>query len=210
MRDDALVADAADLLTVTQAARRSRVSRSTISRWIARGLLPAVRVAGRRLIQPADLVSALALLHAGTVVPAWRDDPRHAGKRLRALREAAGLSQLQLAAASGLSHEAISRLEAGGKAPHGETVRTLAHALGVAPERFIGHDPIGLTMLTAAEAAAQLGVPVARMQTWLQDGVLPGTKVSHQWRVPAVAVVELERRGRLRGRSRRLDPRYRG
>ena len=86
------------------------------------------------------------------------------------------------------------------------------HAILQQPEvhRHFGHDPMGLTMLTAAEAAAQLGVPVARMRTWLQDGVLPGTKVSQQWRIPAVAVVELEWRGRLRGRSRRLDPRYRG
>jgi excisionase family DNA binding protein len=210
MRDDALAADVARLLTVTEAAQRSGVSRSTISRWVTRGLLPAVRIAGRRRIQPADLVAAQALVHAGTVVPAWRADPRHAGRRLRALREAAGLSQLQLEAASGLSHEAISRLEGGRKTPHAATVRQLAHALGVEPERFVGRDPIGLTMLTVAAAAAQLEVPVARMQTWLQDGVLPGTKVSQQWRVPAVAVVELERSGRLRGRSRRLDPRYRG
>jgi excisionase family DNA binding protein len=210
MSDDALQHDATRLLTVTEAARRSGVSRHTISSWVTRGLLPAGRVAGRRLIHPTDLATTQAVLHAGDVVPAWRDDPQHAGTRLRALREAARLSQLQLAAASGLTHEAISRLEAGRKAPHGETVRVLAHALGVPPERFIGHDPIGLTMLTAAEAAAQLDVPVARVQTWLQDGVLPGTKVSQQWRVPAVAVAELERSGRLRGRSRRLDPRYRG
>jgi hypothetical protein len=65
-------------------------------------------------------------------------------------------------------------------------------------------------MVTAAEAVAKLDVPVARMQKWLQAGVLPGTMVSKQWRVPAVAVVELVRSGRLRGRSCRLDPRYRG
>jgi excisionase family DNA binding protein len=209
MGDDALAADAADLLSVTEAAQRAGVSRDTISSWVSRGLLPAVRVAGRRLIQPADLVTAQALLHAGDVVPAWRNDPQHAGKRLRALREAAGLSQLQLETASGLSHEAISNLEGGRKTPHARTVHQLAQALSVDPQRFVGREPIGLTLLTAVEAAAQLDVPVARMQTWLQDGVLPGTKVSHQWRVPAVAVAELDRSGRLRGQSRRLDPRYR-
>jgi excisionase family DNA binding protein len=64
--------------------------------------------------------------------------------------------------------------------------------------------------LTLTEAAARLEVPPARVRSWLQQGHLPGTRVSQQWRVPAVAVMELERSGRLRGRSRRLDPRYRG
>ena len=65
-------------------------------------------------------------------------------------------------------------------------------------------------MLTPAEAAARLDVPVERVRKWLQAGMLAGTKVARHWRVPAVVVAELERSGRLRGRSRRLDPRYRG
>jgi excisionase family DNA binding protein len=85
----------------------------------------------------------------------------------------------------------------------------LARALSAEPQRFIGRDPVGVTMLTLAEAAAQLDVPADRVRKWLQSGELGGTKVSRQWRVPAVAVAELERRGRLRGRSRRLDPCYR-
>jgi hypothetical protein len=44
----------------------------------------------------------------------------------------------------------------------------------------------------------------------VKQGLLEGRKVSGQWRVPAIAVMELARSGRLRGRSRRLDPRYRG
>jgi excisionase family DNA binding protein len=210
MRDDVLAADAADLLTVREAARRSGLSHSTISSWVTRGQLPAVRVAGRRFIQPADLVATQALVHAGKVVPAWRQDRRRAGTRLRALREAAGLTQIQLGARSGLTHEAISRLEAGRWTPYAATVRTLAQALRVDPERFVARDPVGLTMLTIAEVAAQLDVPVDRLRKWLAAGVLGGRKVSGQWRVPAIAVAELERSGRLRGRSRRLDPRYRG
>jgi excisionase family DNA binding protein len=210
MDDAALNTDAARLLTVTQAAQRAGVSRDTISSWITRGLLPAVRIAGRRYIRPADLVATQAAAHLGDVLPAWRQDRRLAGKRLRALREAAGLSQLQLEAASGLSHEAISNLETGRKTPHARTVRQLAQALRVEPERFVAHDRIGLSLLTAAEAAPQLKVPVARVRTWLQAGELAGTKVSRQWRVLAGVVTELERRGHLRGRSRRLDPRYRG
>jgi excisionase family DNA binding protein len=198
------------LVTVSQAAQQAGVSRDTISSWITQGRLPAVIVQRQRRIVPADLAATQALYHAGAVVPAWRHDPRHAGTRLRQLREAAGFSQVQLAATSGLTHEAISRLEAGQRAPRGASVRRLADALGIAPERFIGRDPIGMTMVTLTEAAVRLEVPPARVRTWLKQGVLAGTKVSRQWRVPAVVVADLERSGRLRGRSRRLDPRYRG
>jgi excisionase family DNA binding protein len=210
MGDDARDPEAARLLTVAEAAQRSGVSRHTISSWVTRGQLPALRIAGRRYIRLPDLAAAQALVHAGKVVPAWRQDRRRAGKRLRALREAAGLTQLQLSAASGLTHEAISRLEAGRWTPYAETVRALARALRIEPQRFVERDPIGLTMVTVAEAAARLDVPADRVRKWLAAGVLGGTKISGQWRVPAVVVAELERSGRLRGRSRRLDPRYRG
>ncbi len=89
-------------------------------------------------------------------------------------------------------------------------MRALALALAVAPEQFVSREPAGLTLLTVAEAAHRLDVPAGRVQAWLRQGLLAGMKVSGQWRVPAVVVVELGRSGRLRGRSRRLDPRYRG
>jgi transcriptional regulator with XRE-family HTH domain len=113
------------------------------------------------------------------VVPVWRDDPRRVGKRLRALRVAAGLSQLQLEAASGQSHVAISNLEAGRKVPHAGTVVRLARALSAEPPHFIGRGPVGFTMLTLA-AAAQPDVPADRVRKWLQTGELGGTKVSRQ------------------------------
>jgi excisionase family DNA binding protein len=210
MSDGARQDDTTRLLTVTEAAQRSGVSRSTVGGWITGGHLPAIRIAGRRYVRPDDLAVTQARAHVGAVLPIWRADRPRIGMRLRALREAAGLTQLQLAAASGLTHEAISRLERGQRAASPETVRRLAQALGVAPERFVEHDPIGLTMLTVAEAAARLDVPLARVRDWVTQGGLAGTKVSGQWRVPAIAVAELERSGRLRGRSRRLDPRYRG
>src|SRR5215217_5170636 len=199
----------AGLLSVTAAAQRAGVSPWTVGGWITAGKLPTVRIAGRRYVRPADLAETQIRAHVGNVVPAWRQNRRRAGKRLRALREAAGLNQLQLAAASGLTHEAISRLETGKRSPHATTVRALAQALGVAPERFIRHERGGLTLLTVAEAAHRLDVPGGRVRTWLKEGLLAGSKVSGQWRVPAVVVTELGRSDRLRGRSRRLDPRYR-
>ena len=86
----------------------------------------------------------------------------------------------------------------------------LAQALQVAPEQFVSREAIGLHMLTTAEAASRLDVPIGRLRVWVKQGELPGVKVSGQWRVPAVAVAELGRSGRLRGASRRLDPRYHG
>ena len=203
--------EAADgLLTVGEAARLAGVSRWTVGGWIASGLLPAILVDGRRRIRPADLVAARALAHAGGVVPAWRRDRRRAGRRLRALREAAGLTQLELAALSGLSHEAISRLELGQPAPLVASIYKLARALAVEPARFVGPEAVAPPGVPVAEAARLLGVPASRLRTWLAAGTIAGAKVSGQWRVPAEAVAELLASGRLRGRSRRLDPRYRG
>jgi excisionase family DNA binding protein len=209
-RDDPSEDPRAGLLTVADAAAQAGVSPWTLRAWMASGRLPAARIAGRRYIHPADLTATQRAAHVGAVVPAWRQHRQHAGTRLRALREAAGLSQLELAAASGLRHETLSRLELRRQGASAETVRALARALCVDPERFVGHQPLGMTMLTVAEAASRLDVPAGRVQTWLHQGELPGVKVSGQWRVAAVVVAELGRSGRLRGRSRRLDPRYRG
>jgi excisionase family DNA binding protein len=209
MGDDAHL-EGTGLVTVIQAAQQAGGSRHTISSWITLGRLPAVRIAGRRYVRPADLAATQAMAHVGDVVPAWRRDRRHAGWCLRMVREAAGLTQLELAAISGLRHETLSRLELGRQGASAETVRTLARALRVDPERFVSRDPGELTMLTLAEAGLRLDVPASRVRTWLHQGELPGVKVSGQWRVPAIAVMELARSGRLRGRSLRLDPRYRG
>src|ERR671921_1921019 len=134
-----------DLLTVSAAAQRTGLPRTVVSSWITTGQLPAVRINGRRHIKAEDLAAAQARAHEGEVVPVWRQDRKRAGKRLRAIREAAGLNQIQLAAASGLTHEAISRLETGRCWPYAETVRKLAGALKVDPERFVARDKPGLS-----------------------------------------------------------------
>jgi hypothetical protein len=84
MRDAAVEADAARLLTVMEAAPGAGVSRDIIISEITRGLLPTVRIAGHRRIWPADPGKTQARAHSGAVVPAGRKDSRHAGKRLRA------------------------------------------------------------------------------------------------------------------------------
>src|SRR5215213_10928267 len=193
-----------DLLTVTAAAERTGLPRTIISGWITTGQLPAVRFNGRRHVRAEDLAVTQARAHEGEVVPVWRQNRKRYGKRLRAIREAAGLNQIQLAAASGLTHEAISRLETGRCWPYAETVRKLAGALGVEPERFIARDKSGLSLLTVAEAASRLGVPAARVQTWLRKGQVSGMKVSGEWRVPSGVIAELARSQRVRGPFVRL------
>jgi transcriptional regulator with XRE-family HTH domain len=56
--------------------------------------------------------------------------------RLRALRERAGLTAAQLAAAAGLHRTHYYKVERGDRAPTWETVRKLAAALGVKTEAF--------------------------------------------------------------------------
>lgn len=190
-------------LTRKQAAVLAGVSTPTIVSWQKSG----------HLHQPFTTEAVLAAqqtVHVGDVVPRWRADQVRAGQRLRALREQAGFNQQQLGTRVGITHEALSNLELGKLAASGSTVRQLSQALGVAPERFVDDTPIGLEMLTTKQVAQRLDVTEWRIRYWLKQGVLPATKAGGQWRVPAIAVAELDRSGRLRGRSRRLDPRYRG
>ena len=72
---------------------------------------------------------------------AWRRDRRGAGHRLRIARERAGLSQLALAAASGVTNDTISRLELGRRSPQAGTIKRLARSLGVAPTALAIGEP---------------------------------------------------------------------
>ena len=74
-----------DLLTVTEAAQRSGLPRTIISSWITTGQLPAVRIDGRRHVRAEDVAATQARAHEGEVVPAWRQNRKRAGKRLRIL-----------------------------------------------------------------------------------------------------------------------------
>src|SRR5829696_2932906 len=63
------------------------------------------------------------------------DDPRAVGERLRAAREAAGLSQRQLAF-PGCSPAYISRIEAGARIPSLQLLRELGRRLGVTEDHL--------------------------------------------------------------------------
>ncbi len=76
-----------------------------------------------------------------TVVRSWRRDRRGTGHRLRVLRERAGLTQLALSSASGVTNDTICRLELGRRAPQAATIDRLARALAVEPVRFVTAEP---------------------------------------------------------------------
>lgn len=59
-------------------------------------------------------------------------------RRLRQLREAAGLSVAELAAKLGVSRQAVHQLEAGRAQPAWETVQRLADVLGLSTEDLRG------------------------------------------------------------------------
>jgi transcriptional regulator with XRE-family HTH domain len=66
--------------------------------------------------------------------------PTEFARRLKALREAAGLTQEQLAEAAGLNRYGLAKLEQGVGQPHWPTVLALAKALGVSVAAFAGEE----------------------------------------------------------------------
>jgi transcriptional regulator with XRE-family HTH domain len=64
-------------------------------------------------------------------------DKQQFAARLRELRQAAGLTQYELAARTGLHRHAIAKLERGERGPAWTTIQVLAQVLGVAHEDFL-------------------------------------------------------------------------
>jgi transcriptional regulator with XRE-family HTH domain len=62
------------------------------------------------------------------------------GKRLRALREAAGLSQRELAQRLEVHHSNIGFWESGSVPPRSEVLPTMADIFGVRVEELLGHE----------------------------------------------------------------------
>src|SRR5437879_4949208 len=76
------------------------------------------------------------------------------GRRVRELRESAGLTQRQLAGASGISGVFLGTVERGEKAATVETIEKLAHGLDVPPAVLFAFDaPV---KLDAEDGAAKL------------------------------------------------------
>jgi len=76
------------------------------------------------------------------------------GNRIKALREALGLTQKELAKRSGLKQAAISHIERGRSSrPMNDTVSRIAPALGVTMEELVGTAAPSNTMVPELEAA---------------------------------------------------------
>src|SRR5262249_10576592 len=94
--------------------------------------------------------------------------------RLQQLREAAALSQYELAKRAGLTRQTLSRLEAGGSEPTWTTVRLLARVLGIPVASFeVGELPLpnpgagrprGRPRKGTAEQAAAPTAPKGRLR----------------------------------------------
>ncbi len=133
-----------------------------------------------------------------------RGGPGAFGTQLKALREAAGFTQEELATIAGVSAHAVSALERGERRrPHPETVRALSAALDlngdardalVASVRVPAHDtaveelsgaplPVALTPLFGREADVRtlrqwLGEPSARLITLVGPGGVGKTRLA--------------------------------
>jgi len=89
------------------------------------------------------------------------------GARLRGLREAAGLTQEELALRAGLSPDAVSRLERGQRRrPYPHTVRALAEALNLSEEErdaLIACAPKRTGMAFTSGASQSLPLPATAL-----------------------------------------------
>lgn len=83
------------------------------------------------------------------------DDPRAVGERLKAAREAAGLSQRQLAF-SGCSPAYISRIEAGDRIPSLQLLREIGRRLGVSEDYLATGNDARLEAFSLLEAEIAL------------------------------------------------------
>jgi len=72
-----------------------------------------------------------------TTVAKHKRDVGEFGAKLRAFREAAGISQIKLAAAVGVGRMTYIRYENGDTEPPWSVVVLLADALGITPDAFL-------------------------------------------------------------------------
>ncbi len=70
-----------------------------------------------------------------------RERAREVGARVREMREALALTQIELASRAGLSRDVVIRLEQGKRLPHAPNVRKIAKALGVGAEHLLREGP---------------------------------------------------------------------
>jgi transcriptional regulator with XRE-family HTH domain len=103
--------------------------------------------------------------------PLYADLMASAASRLKALREAAGLSQRELARQIGQVQSNIRYWETTGKIPRSDVLAPMAKALGVTVEELLGQ-PKPSRVISPGGRARQLFEAVSRMPRRQQDKVL--------------------------------------
>lgn len=97
------------------------------------------------------------------------------GRRLRAARKAAGLSQVELGALLGMTDKnaspRVSRYERGEREPDGDTLHALSEALGVPPAYFLAASDYlaECILLIARQPEAKQKKLLAMLREHLQD-----------------------------------------
>ena len=103
--------------------------------------------------------------------PPYADLMASAASRLKALREAAGLSQRELARQIGDRQSNVQYWEDTGKMPRSDVLLPIAQALGVTVEELLGQ-PKPSRVTSPGGRARQLFEAVSRMPRRQQDKVL--------------------------------------
>jgi transcriptional regulator with XRE-family HTH domain/molybdate-binding protein len=110
------------------------------------------------------------------------------GRRLRDLREAAGLSQVELAGRAGVSRQAVGALEAGRHLPRVDAAVGLASALGTTVEDLLAVDaPRAVSVLGETLAEGQ-PVRAARVGTRAICIPLPSSADGESWHAPDAVI----------------------
>lgn len=113
-----------------------------------------------------------------------------AGLRLRARREAAGLSQRALARRAGTSPETNARLEAGVVPPRAATVRKLASAFGVPPADLVDDPDAWRNAPTAGTSGRAAAVLAAHGVTQTDAASLTEALRARGWQVSVAQVTK--------------------
>jgi tetratricopeptide (TPR) repeat protein len=108
------------------------------------------------------------------------DDPAAVGRRLKAAREAAALSQRQLAF-SGCSPAYISRIESGDRIPSLQLLRELGRRLGVTEDYLAtGSETVGGPTERLVDAAIALGLGDLQTAEAIYDDALAHAVTTHE------------------------------
>jgi transcriptional regulator with XRE-family HTH domain len=107
------------------------------------------------------------------------DDPQAVGERLKTAREAAGLSQRQLAF-PGCSPAYISRIEAGDRIPSLQLLRELGRRLGVTEDYLATGEATGAREFSLLEAELALRLDDLAQAQVLYTAALEGAQTSHE------------------------------